>query len=269
MSVVRWLCATPLALAIACGAGSASAQSTPAPSKAACIEAYKSAQESSRSGHLSRAREQALVCARDPCPAVLQKDCKEWVADVEQRVPTVMVVVKDGEGKDVTDARMIIDGVVVPKRVDGRSMEIDPGEHKIEIFAEGRPKLVQTIVAREREKGREITFAYEPPKKKEPPTPTVIGPPTPGPRDSTEKPPLRWTFWTAAGLGGAGLLGFGIFGASGLVVRSDLDACKPNCSQQRIDHGKTSFLVADVSLGIGLVAAGVATYLYFTRPQTP
>jgi hypothetical protein len=240
-----------------------------APSKAACVEAYKTAQESSRSGALTRARESALLCARDPCPAVLQKDCKEWVADVEQRMPTILVVLKDGDGNDMSGGRVTIDGAMVASRIDGRALEIDPGEHQITITIEGRPPLVQTIVAREREKGREVAFALEPTKPREAPPPPPPPPPTEPtpPKDrAAERRPLGWPFYTAAGASAAGFVVFGIFGLSGLGIRGDLDSCKPNCSQDRIDHGKTSFLVADVALGVGLVAAGVATFLYITRP---
>src|SRR5262249_48236988 len=154
-------------------------------------------------------------------------------------------------------ASVAIDGAQVASRIDGHEIEIDPGEHEVTITIEGRSPLVQKIVAREREKGREIAFALEPTKRREtPPPPPPPPPPDPTPpKDKTEQRPLGWPFYTAAGVSGAGLVVFGIFGVSGLGIRGDLDSCKPNCEQDRIDHGKTSFLVADVALGVGLVAA--------------
>jgi hypothetical protein len=128
---------------------------------------------------------------------------------------------------------------------------------------EGKPPLKQSIVAREREKGREIAFAFAKPVT----TPPIVTPPLP-PR-APEKPmerPLPWSFWTAAGVSGVGVLGFGIVGVSGLVLRGDLNDCKPSCSQERIDRGETRFLVADVFLGVAVIGAGVATLIYLTRP---
>lgn len=256
-----WLAGVALLTAMA--PGSASAAPTSAPSKAACIEAYKSSQELSRSGALTKARSAALVCARAPCPAVLQKDCADWVADIQQRVPTVIVVLHDEGGRDVAVARVEVDGVEVATRLDGRPIEVDPGEHKVQVTAEGRPPLELSIIAREREKGREVLFSFEPPKTASPLLVPLEGA---GPEDKPRARPLPWTFWAATGVSGAALAGFGVFGASGLALRGDLDACRPNCSQERIDHGQSTFLVADVALGVAVVAAGIATFIYVTRP---
>jgi hypothetical protein len=228
------------------------------PTKAECIDAYKRAQEASRSGALSQAREAALRCARNPCPTVLQGDCAHWLTDVEQRMPTILVVLRDPDGKDMATGRVVIDGTTVATKIDGRPLELDPGEHQLEVTGEGRAPLRQAIVARENEKGREVVFAYPPRAKPK----GVEG-------ETAAQRPLPWTFWPAAGLSVVGLGMFGYFGASGLSIRGDLDSCKPNCSQDRIDHGKTSFLVADISLGVGLVAAAAATFLYLVRPPAP
>jgi hypothetical protein len=253
-----------IAIAPAAAHGAPPSSSTPPPSKSACIDAYKSSQELSRAGSLTQARSAALVCAREPCPAVLRKDCGEWVADVEQRLPTLLVVVRDENGRDVAAARVLVDGVEVAKTLDGRPIEVDPGERKLEVIVAGKPPFKQSIVAREREKGREVAFAFPPAKTAPPPvTQPPVGPPRP---ETPAERPLPWSFWAAAGASGVGLAGFGILGVSGLVLRGDLDECKPSCSQERIDHGKTSFLVADVFLGVAVIGAGIATYIYLTRP---
>jgi hypothetical protein len=233
------------------------------PSKAACVEAYKSSQELSRSGALNRALSLALVCARDPCPAVLRKDCADWVADIEQRLPSLLFVLHDEDGRDIATARVLVDGTEVAQRLGGRPIDVDPGEHSIQIVVEGRPALERTIIAREREKAREVLFAFEPSRAAPPTAP----PPSRdlGVHEAGRSRRLPWTFWAAAGASGIGLTGFGIFGVSGLNLRSDLDQCKPDCPQDRIDHGRTSFLVADVFLATAVVAAGVATVIYLTH----
>ena len=240
------------------------ARGAPPPSKAACIEAYKSSQELSRAGSLTQARSAALICAREPCPAVLRKDCADWVADVEQRLPTLLVVLRDESGRDMMGARVLVDGVEVASHLDGRTIEVDPGERIVEVIAEGRTPLKQSILARERDKGREVLFTFEAAAK------VTTGPPAGPvlPPQPTEKPaprPLPWTFWTGAAASAVGVAGFGVFGGSGLALRGELSSCKPGCTEERIDHGRTTFLVADVFLGVAVVGAGIATWIYLTH----
>jgi len=69
------------------------------------------------------------------------------------------------------------------------------------------------------------------------------------------------------GVGAVAFASFGYFGLSGLSKRSDLDKCTPHCRQDDIDATRRSFLVADVSLGIGIVAAALGTYLWVSAPS--
>src|SRR5205814_1618210 len=70
-------------------------------------------------------------------------------------------------------------------------------------------------------------------------------------------------------LGGVGILGLGSFTYFGLTSKGDLsnlkDTCAPYCAQNDLDSVKTRMLVADISLGVGIVALGVATYLFVTN----
>jgi hypothetical protein len=244
--------------ALAAGAfTSAGVRADDRPTKAECVETHRLAQEARRSGTLSQARKSSVRCARNPCPIALQMDCMRWIVDVDKRMPTILVVARDSNGKDVSEGRIVVDGTTVATRIDGRPLELDPGEHRIEVTGEGLAPLTQVIVAREEEKEREVVFAYPPRVTKHAEGETLA------------ERPLPWTFWPAAGLSVVALGTFGYFEASGLSIRGDLDACKPNCSQDRMDHATTSFLIADVSLGIGLVAAGVAAFLYLTRSPHP
>ena len=254
----------PACVALAIAIAPASSAAAP-PSKSACIDAYKTSQELSRAGTLTRARSAALLCARDPCPAVLRKDCAEWVADLDMRLPTLLVVLRDESGRDVAAARVSVDGVEVANRLDGRPIDVDPGEHTIAVTVEGRPPLQQSIIAREREKAREVVFAFEPSKPKTAPSLAVL-PTSPRTSETRAARPLPWTFWAATGTSGVALAAFGVLGVSGLVLRDDLNGCKPTCSEERLDHGRTTFLVADISLGVAVVGAGIATFIYLMRP---
>lgn len=68
--------------------------------------------------------------------------------------------------------------------------------------------------------------------------------------------------------GGAGVAAL----ASGFLLahwaRNDearLDQCAPNCKQYRVDHVSDLYLAADITLGVGVVGLGAATWFYFAR----
>jgi hypothetical protein len=222
--------------------------------KQACLDAYRDVQPLVRNGSFSKARPLLLLCARDPCPKALQGDCAEWLDQVTQRTPSVVVALRGADGVDIPEAQLSIDGAVISPRLDGREIEIDPGEHVISVQQPEHEPLTETIIAREHERGRKVTFD--------------LGPP-PGQTPVPLERPLPWTFWTATGVAGAGLATFGAFGVVGLSERSDLESCKPFCSDHRLQPTRTDFLVADIALAVTVVAAGVATYFYFTRPSVP
>jgi hypothetical protein len=231
------------------------------PTKEQCVASYTSAQELSRSSKLKDARSALLVCARDPCSAVLQKDCVPWLADVEERLPTIVFALRDASGRDIADARVLVDGVVVMTRLEGRAFEIDPGEHLVRIEPASGEPVERTIVAREKEKGRDVTFVTG--GGATPPTPPVT-PPPPGPIPS-EGRPLPTAFWAAAGVGAVAAITFSVFAVRGIVQRSNLDDCKPNCDTSRIDRAKANFVVADVSLVVAALAGGAATWFALSR----
>lgn len=70
------------------------------------------------------------------------------------------------------------------------------------------------------------------------------------------------------GIGVVGIISFAIFGLSGKGDVSDLEkTCKPNCKESDVDSARTKLIIADISLGIGVVALAVATYMVLTRPK--
>jgi len=78
------------------------------------------------------------------------------------------------------------------------------------------------------------------------------------------KPPSgRLVPYALAGVGILGLAGFTTFAILGNSQAGDLErTCAPNCQPGQVDSVKTKYHLADVSLGVGLVSVGVATYLW-------
>src|SRR6185503_16544295 len=71
----------------------------------ACIQAYEQTQALRKVSKLRQAREQAALCARDTCAAVLAKDCAKWFTELEQSIPTVTFQVKGPDGNESTKVR--------------------------------------------------------------------------------------------------------------------------------------------------------------------
>jgi hypothetical protein len=70
----------------------------------------------------------------------------------------------------------------------------------------------------------------------------------------------------------AGIAGFVILGAMGRSKQSDLDgSCgrTHSCAQSDVDSIKTKYLLADVSLGLGIAGLGAGVALFFlSQPKT-
>lgn len=244
-----------------------------APDKQACLAAYEQTQKLKKSGKLLEARKQSLLCAQSECPTVVRDDCTSWSVELEKATPTIVLVVTDAEGKDVTDAKAYLDGEEVASHLDGSSIALNPGTHKLRVERDGAESIERDVVAHEGDKNRKITVKFPgkeaastepvaaPPSPKAPPADTAPAAPT------TASKPVPVAAWVLGGVGVAGLIGFATFGSMGSSKKSDLDArgCKPDCPQGDVDAAKRDFLVADVLLGVGVVSLGVATVLVLTR----
>jgi len=200
-------------------------------------------------GKLLEARKSLLACAKDECPAVVRKSCAEWLADVEQRTPSVIIRVLDAGGADVTDATVSVDGT--PVSLDGRSLSFDPGQHSVELVESDGSKSVHKFLLAEREQSRVIDIHGAQ-------RAAVSSSPKPGsdaPQRSSSgfSPPSgAWV------LGGVGVLALGSFTYFGLHAKHQLDdlkhSCSPTCSSSQTQSGRNSAKVADVSLGVGVAA---------------
>src|ERR1700733_10293046 len=78
--------------------------------KAACLDAASKGQRFRDTHKLVEAREQLRVCAAAQCPAVVQSDCANWLADVEKALPSVVLSAKSGTGVDLVDVTVSVDG---------------------------------------------------------------------------------------------------------------------------------------------------------------
>lgn len=234
-----------------------------APKKAECVAEYEETQKLKKAGKLLEAKKHALVCAQDGCPAVVRDDCTSWSTELDKTIPSIVLVVTDSDGHDVTDAVTYVDGEKVSAQAEGAAITLNPGKHKVRIEREGYDTIEQDVVAHEGDKNRSIAVKF--PKKGGDDKPIVQPPIDPVPVSR----PIPASAWIFGGLGVAGVAGFAVFGLMGSSKKSELDACKPGCAASEVNVAKRDFLIADIALGVGVLSLGVATVLILTRGEEP
>lgn len=219
----------------------------------ACADAHLLGQELRQASKPLAARDQFFVCAAKRCPAIIQQDCGRWLEEVQAGLPSIVLSARSASGQDIVDATVTVDGRVVAKRLDGRPIALDPGQHAFVFSIPGQGEVRVEALLKAGVKNREIVADF--------PAKTAAGPGLEAPR-----PPVA--FWVLAGVGTVGVASFGLFAALGESEYQDLKAsCAPACSTSDTESVDTKFLVADISLGVAAVAYAGAAYFYFSSPN--
>lgn len=240
---------------------SAVAHANTPPSKAQCLDAHEQGQALRAEGKLLEARTHLLLCAHEACPGLVNKDCGRHVSELAKLMPSFRAELRAPDGSTVKGATVIIDGQIVPEGA-GQSIERDPGTHRVRLVA---PDGRATETSIELMQGqRDVAVVLELPRPVAPAAPE----PEPEPEPVTSSSTINPLVYVLGGVAVVGLGGFVGFGLSGSSKEADLDACKPNCASDDVDSMRSSYLLADISLGIALAAGGAAAYFYFSRPKS-
>jgi hypothetical protein len=252
---------THLAISVAMIAILATAGGARAEDKQACVSAYEKAQQLRAEAKLRSAREQLLVCSRQECPALVRQDCAQWMGELQNAIPSVVVAARDGTGHDLLAVRVSIDGVVVVESLDGKPLVLDPGPHRFKYESAGATPVEEQVLVREGERNRPITVTF-----------TRSAPPTSGDEHRPEAPPGKpGPPIVAYGLIGLGAVALGAALYFDLKANGDArtlrDVCAPSCKQDDVDSVQAKYVAAGVSLGVGIVAVGVGTALLLVRPS--
>ena len=112
-----------------------------------------------------------------------------------------------------------------------------------------------------------VKLEFEAAASKDEPKPAAAPPAEPPPpREEASGPPRVWAY-VAGGIGAAGIITFGVFGALSSGTFSSLeeecvdDHCPPDKGAD-IDRGRTQQTVANIGLGVGIVGIGSGVALY-------
>jgi hypothetical protein len=231
-----------------------------------CTDSYEKAQEEKVAGHLNAALVQLKNCVAPSCPKFVRDDCTRWMDQAESAIPTVVFAVRR-DGKDLTEVEIFCDGTPLLISLDGKAVPVDPGLHHFSFSVPGLDPIEQQTIIREGERNRIIEVEFGTPQKRDAsPKPTADA-------DLLAKPDERGMVmrnlpYGMAGLAALGAAGFALFAIEGRNQKGDLGrSCSPNCRSSQVDDVKTKYALADTCLAVGLVSAGVATYLFLTRPS--
>lgn len=269
----------------------------------ACAKAYEDAQVQRNSGHLKSAQDQLRICVQDQCPDFVRSDCVNWLSEVNSALPTVTFAAVDSSGADLFEVKVSVDGVVVAESLDGRAIELDPGQHQL-VFEYQGAKVEQKLLVRQGEKNRVVRGQIQTDKDTD--GDTVLDPldkcpnragdkanggcpaatdgggdivAPPGPAKSVWRSPLFLGGVVAGGVGVAGFVTSTIFWrlevAEAEKAHDECDA--GGCTEERIEYltskNEAKANVETVGLivgGVGAVTSGVLFYLWYKdRNATP
>jgi hypothetical protein len=139
---------------------------------------------------------------------------------------------------------------------------VDPGVRIFRFDHVGSTPIERKVVIREGQKGRLLKIVFDP--RPPPPPPKTL------PAERRYRVPGASVVFGA--VGAAALGSFTYFGISGRHDAAELgDGCgrDKTCREDQVTPIRTKLLVADISLAVGLVSLGAATYLFFAGNEKP
>ena len=239
-------------------------RASPSEETRACVAASTQGQTDRDEGHWLAAREQLRACSNEVCPAIVRSSCREWLAQLEQRMPSVLVRVHETGQQGELEASLTIDGVRF--ELTEEPIPLDPGTHLLAVLAPGWLPVQRSFLLASGEQARVLDVQL--PRRTEAGAPALLPdrepasapegvPPPPATGAAAAAGPAQFSVpgaaWVLGGVGVAGLVGFAILESK---VKSQLHElqheCAPSCSTAQRDSGQRKVLLADVLLGVGI-----------------
>jgi hypothetical protein len=229
----------------------------------ACFASSEQAQLRRNEGKLRAARRELMVCAGEPCPAQMRRDCAKWLDEVESTLATVVFQARDARGNELTDVRVSADGEQLVDRLDGKPVEVDPGERTFAFETKGR-SLERRFVVRAGDRAAKLDVVFDEAPMR-PSTPEPHAPPLAPVEGSHARSIVPFVVGGLAVASGA-------IGTTVAVIGYDHEkslrrTCAPRCSERDVDILHHQYLAADILFGVAIVSAGVATWLFLANDR--
>lgn len=204
------------------------------------------------------------------------------LAEIEARLAKIRIDVAAKGGEELVDLVVTLNGVPMSSALVGVSVPANPGKNEISVSARGMLPVTRTVELTEGGSDKlEISLVVDPNAPTEPSAePAEESEPADESSPSEPQGPnrKRTAGFVTLGVGAAVTITGGVFGALSLSqlgkAKSDESLCGADkqCTpdgRDDVDSAQTKALVADIALGVGLVAVGVGTYLVLTSKPDP
>ena len=223
----------------------------------ACVKAFESSQEHRGKGRMADALRDLEICSRSACPDVLRIPCTTWKGEIENARPVLAFSITDETGEPTTEGEISVDGQ--PPVSASTEVPVAPGPHTIKATRSDRPPQEVKVTVASGEHHR-VSIAF--------PAPVVVA------RTSsrvvyvrTGPPTITYVLGGVSAVGLASFIGFGLGGRT--EQKKLEETCSPRCTDAETKTGERRYLIADVSLGVGLVSAGLAAYFALKKRPEP
>jgi hypothetical protein len=213
-----------------------------------CADAAEAGQKLRDDRKPLEARDKFLRCAKATCPALVREDCVGFAADIEKRIPSVVLRAKSETGDDLSDVRVSSAGKLIATKLDGAPIQLEPGAYELTFEATGLPPATQKVVVAEGEQRRVVEVVLRK-------SPEAGGTSVPAESGGVGPAP-----WIVGGIGLAGLTVFGVLQGVAWAEHADVEercGAAGTCTDEDLDPLRGKFIGSLVGLGIG--AAGVVT----------
>jgi hypothetical protein len=177
---------------------------------------------------------------------------------VEKAIPTLSLTALDHNGLPLSNYSVELDGILLSPEAVRQPIPVDPGTSHLSLRVPGTPVTSLTFPVRAKEKNQRVTVRLAAPEPAFSPEPQFAR--------------VRTAGYVLGGIGVVGLASFIGFGLAGYKDERQLESNRVSINERddlrAVDKMRQKYVVADVSLGIGLVSLGAATYLLYVTPPS-
>ncbi|MBL8743559.1 MAG: hypothetical protein JNK04_20755 [Myxococcales bacterium] len=216
----------------------------------ACADAAESGQKLSLEKKHVEAKRAFIRCVQASCPTEIREVCAPLLEDASKRIAWVTVRVRDAEGHDIVDARVLEGQTEFQPRIDAVAREVSPGVYRFHATSGTlRSKDVEVAIAEGERRAVDITLELPPTAAK----PTSTGP---GPAP-----------WIVGGVGLAALTTFAVLQGISQSRYSELeDTCgvTGTCDPDEVSALDAQFKASVVMLAVGGAAVVTSAVLFLT-----
>jgi hypothetical protein len=234
-----------------------------------CVDAYEKSQvlmkPQSGQSSLLLARETLRTCMRSGCKDWMVADCSQWLSEVEARIPTVVFSARDTSGRDLAELVVTtVDGTSVASRLDGRAIDLEPGEHVFVFVAASGARLEKRVLVREGEKNQAVSAVFQDPTHEAKP------PVTASHATAARTPAHEYVGYGVAGVGVIGLGVGAIFGLRAIAKKEEANCVENVCDAPPMQEAVSAGRIATVGfIAGGALVAGGALILLFGSEASP